>query len=118
MCLTPSTSSKDRDSEGAAVLKHPLSGSDRAPVHKSGFVKRNKAQTHHWTDLMMLSPVRVIDLRQAHFPRHASVASEMISVWLILARDHDRISDQTAARSDSRSTTADNCGPTSSTDVF
>ena len=39
------TSSKDYDSEGAAVVKHPLSGGDCARNQESGSVKRSKAKT-------------------------------------------------------------------------
>ena len=38
------TSSRDRDSEGAAVIKHPLSIGNRAWDHESVSVKRKKAQ--------------------------------------------------------------------------
>ena len=38
-------SSMNRDSEGAAVIKYTLSGGDRAWDHKSGSVKRKRAQT-------------------------------------------------------------------------
>ena len=37
-------SSKDRGSEGAAVIKLPVSGGDRARDHESGSVKRKRAQ--------------------------------------------------------------------------
>ena len=76
--------SKDRESEAATVVKHPISSRDRARDHVGGSVKKERAKPHHYPAFMMLSPVKVINPRQIQFLRRASVASEMISVHQIL----------------------------------
>ena len=42
--LLRQTTSKNRESEGKVVVKHPLSGGDCARDHKSGTVKRKNSQ--------------------------------------------------------------------------
>ena len=74
------TSSKDRNSEGAAVAKHQRSGGDRTRDHETGFVKRKRAQTHTLESSHDSESSAVMNLRQVQFPGRASVESQMISV--------------------------------------
>ena len=96
------------------MVKHPLSGGDRAQNHESGSVRRKKMQTSSidsshdagssGDDESLSGSISLA--------RERCVGNDFRA--LIFARDRDR--DRTAVRCDVRSTLADGCDPVASTD--
>ena len=113
------TSSKDRDGEAASVVKHPLSGGDRSRDHKSGSMKRKKAQ-----NLSLDSSHHVESNRADEFPsssissaRERRVRNDLRAPSFAPDRDRDRDSDGTVACSEVRRTPADSYGQAASINV-
>ena len=109
------TSSKDRDSEGAAVAKHPPFGGGRAQDHESGSVTRRKAQAPS-----LDSSYHAESSGGDEYPSSSISSARERRVGNgfrapNFARDRDR--DRTAAHSDARCTPANSCGLAASTDV-
>ena len=111
------TSSKKRDSEGAAVVEHSLTGGDRAREHASDSVKHKKTKTPSMDSChdAESSGGDGSSSSSISWARERRVGNDFRAPNF--ARDRDRNSDRTAAHSDAHSTPADSCDPVASTDL-
>ena len=110
-------SSKYRDGEDVAVVKHPLSGGDHPRDLESGSTKLKKAKTASLDSSHEAESSggdkSSSNLKSTACERH--VGNDFRAPKF--ARDRDRDSDRTAALSDARSIPADSCNLSSSTDA-